>query len=676
MSFLNPWFAAAVAAVVIPALLILYFLKLRRREEPVPSTLLWKRAVQDLQVNAPFQRLRRNLLLLLQLLILGAAIFALARPIVQTTVADAERLVILIDHSASMNTREGSQTRLAQAKEQAIRLVRTLNQRTSGWRSFFSFTGAEAETQVMVIAFSDRATIIAPFSTNVTELADLIARIQPTDGRTEMSEALALAEAYMAPPTRLSAGMEDTPVSAEAPAKIVLISDGRIAQLENLVVRGGGEMELIRVGEATDNVGITALRTQRNYERPESVDVFLTVENFGTDPVETDISIHVDGTLRTVEPVALGPKPTSDAAPRTSDDEEQVGSRRSLSFTLLLDQAAILEARLARDDLLPVDNRAFAAVPSPRRQSVLIVTDGKYPFLDSVIRGLPLKEYPFATPARYDAQRSQFADEGRSLFDVVIFDKHVPSDLPAGNYLLLGVTPPAAGIEVTGTAKQHAVIWWDETHPVLRHVALDYVYVAESQTVKLPDEAQVLAEGPGGPILFRYAEAGRHYLCLTFPVESSTWWSKVSFAVFMYNAIRYLGGGETEAEREVLRPGDTLRVPIPPETERVELLNPAGRRVNLVPDASGVAYYGGTDQVGLYRLDAEVPGQGIFAVNLEDDWESDIRPPAGPLKTGTRQIQEAGQIKTATPEVWRWFIGAALLLVLLEWWIYNKRVMI
>src|SRR4051812_42054663 len=80
-SFLNPWMAAAAAGIAVPALLILYFLKLRRREMAVSSTLLWRKAIQDLQVNAPFQRLRRNLLLLLQLLLLVLLCLALSRPV-------------------------------------------------------------------------------------------------------------------------------------------------------------------------------------------------------------------------------------------------------------------------------------------------------------------------------------------------------------------------------------------------------------------------------------------------------------------------------------------------------------------------------------------------------------------------------------------------------------------
>src|SRR3954468_20271988 len=122
--FLNVWPALAAAAVAVPALLVLYFLKLRRREMPVSSTFLWRKAIQDLQVNSPFQRLRRNLLLLLQLLLLVLLCLALSRPVANFTPGAAKLSVILLDRSGSMSAIEdynGNQhSRLDEAKKQAI----------------------------------------------------------------------------------------------------------------------------------------------------------------------------------------------------------------------------------------------------------------------------------------------------------------------------------------------------------------------------------------------------------------------------------------------------------------------------------------------------------------------------------------------------------------------------
>jgi hypothetical protein len=139
MSFLAPMSALVAAAIVIPPLVALYFLKLRRREVAVPSTLLWKKAIRDMQVNAPFQRLRRNLLLLLQLLLLAALLFAFARPTTQTAANPGQRVVLVIDHSASMNVEENGRTRLDRARTgrstssraSAMRAVRRRGERWS-----------------------------------------------------------------------------------------------------------------------------------------------------------------------------------------------------------------------------------------------------------------------------------------------------------------------------------------------------------------------------------------------------------------------------------------------------------------------------------------------------------------------------------------------------------------
>src|SRR3954469_22686404 len=154
MNWLSPAYAIIAASIAVPALLILYFLKLRRRDVEISTTLLWKKAIEDLQANAPFQRLRKNLLLFLQLLILGAALVALAQPTLKAQTLTGARHLILIDRSASMSAQDATLdgklgTRLEAAKPEAVRLIESLRA-----PSLFSKGSGD---QAMVIAFDTTA---------------------------------------------------------------------------------------------------------------------------------------------------------------------------------------------------------------------------------------------------------------------------------------------------------------------------------------------------------------------------------------------------------------------------------------------------------------------------------------------------------------------------------------
>src|SRR5215210_7125912 len=100
MPFATP--LALLGLLFIPAVVAMYLLKLRRDEAIVPSTLLWNRLVADVEANAPWQRLRRSLLLLLQLLLVLALAILAARPFVERPAGLARDLVLVVDASASM----------------------------------------------------------------------------------------------------------------------------------------------------------------------------------------------------------------------------------------------------------------------------------------------------------------------------------------------------------------------------------------------------------------------------------------------------------------------------------------------------------------------------------------------------------------------------------------------
>src|SRR5881398_2244234 len=129
MSFLTP-LALALGALAGPVI-VLYMLRLRRREVQVSSTLLWQQILRDREANAPWQRLRRNLLLLLQLLILAALVIALARPFVEVPTVTTGRIALLIDASASMNATDVQPSRFEAARQQALSIVDTLSEQDS-----------------------------------------------------------------------------------------------------------------------------------------------------------------------------------------------------------------------------------------------------------------------------------------------------------------------------------------------------------------------------------------------------------------------------------------------------------------------------------------------------------------------------------------------------------------
>lgn len=679
MSFLAPvmfWIAAA----VMPALLILYFLKLRRRAQTVASTLLWKRAVQDLQVNAPFQKLRKNLLLLLQLLILAAGIFALARPVVNSPVSDEKSVILLVDRSASMNTLEGEQTRLDQAKEQARRLIRSLATSGQAWWKFWA--RPEDQPRVMVIAFADRAQVIAPFTYNLSDAARLVEGIAPSDARTNLREALELAEAYMMQTT-----VEQNPESAAVGSSIVVLSDGGFGDLRDVVLRSGG-LKVIKIGESRDNAAITSLRIQRGYENPEDLSVFVQVENFGDAEISTDVALYLDGRIGTgrVQSVTLGPaRGAGDAAGTSQPSGDQGGSSGALTFEFPMSGAGIIEARLSRDDALSTDNQAWAIVPPPRKLKALLVSDRNF-FLEKALKNLPLERFIYMTPAEYEGlPKSEIESDGRMALrrqgeiipiDVAVIDQHDTARLPRCNYLFVGGVPEIPEVKVSGEIGWHAMQWWDETHPVLRHVALEYVYAAKGRTLSMPREAQTLIEGPQGPVLTRYSKDGRQYLILTFSIAESTWWNKLGFPVFLYNALRFLGSGAAIGESEPTRPGDSFDIPLPPGVESATVTSPDNQKTTVTPDPTGIARFAGTARVGVYSVAPAAEGAARYAVNLEDGGESNITPRADVKLAEGVKVTVGEGIRTATPEIWRWFLATALVILLTEWYIYNRRVVV
>src|SRR5437879_12524070 len=99
MNLLVP--AALAFSAMIPIILLFYFMRPKRQERVVSSTLIWKQALQDIQASHPWQRLRITPLLLLQLLAAIVIVLILARPAIFAASPISGNTIIILQTSSS-----------------------------------------------------------------------------------------------------------------------------------------------------------------------------------------------------------------------------------------------------------------------------------------------------------------------------------------------------------------------------------------------------------------------------------------------------------------------------------------------------------------------------------------------------------------------------------------------
>lgn len=646
MGFLSPITALLVAAVAVPALVALYFLKLRRREMLVPSTLLWKRAVQDLQVNAPFQKLRKNLLLLLQLLLLAALLLAMARPTIRAAAQPGERVAILIDHSASMNAEDGSPTRLDDAKEAALDLIDSLDAGGTG--------------EAMVVAFADQARVAQTWTRDLTLLRAAVREVQPTDQVSRLGTALRLVEA-----------------AADEQMVVYVISDGKVQLPEGQATAlRGAELRFVRVGESeTSNVGIASFSARRDFDRPEIVQVFARLVNFANQPAQANVQLRVDGELARVEPVTL-PVAT----------QEGPGAR-SVEFEFVLPGTALVEVAHDVDDALAADDVARLTLAPARRTRVLLVGDGNA-FLERAIRSVGVRQLVLMTGDKYEDQDPDRLRRGdwdsaattaaaEAGFDVIIFDGYSPQRVPVVPSLYFGAAPPVEGLALHRPDEEDAdeaqvVLDWERDHPLMRYVVLDDVILQGPGRVAVPADGRVLVTGQSGPIVAEVRARGVRHVVASFDVLQTNWPLYVSFPVFISNVVQTLGLGGLDEAGLNYRTGEVAVAPLRETSSAVAWTGPARLEGRI---SGGEALLPKFERVGVYRTgsDAVEPPYDQLPVNLLSESESDLRP-AERLEVGaTVAAGEAGSALIRR-EVWEWFVWGALALLVVEWLVYTRRV--
>jgi len=632
MNLLNPlnflW-----AIPLLGGIVALWMLRLKRQDVTVSSLYLWNTLLQETQANAPFQKLRRNVLLFLQLLAAFLLVFALARPFVYGAGVSGHTIVLVLDTSASMNATDVSPSRLAAAKAAADDFVDR------------QMRGGDVAT--VLSASAKPQSLLSGFTGDSGKLHAAIDGASGTDTVADMPAAMTLAQSL---------------VGTRSGAEIRVFSDGAYSadDLRKLgtLSYGGTDVALTSIGTTSpDNVAITRLDGRRNPQTGVN-EVFAEVQLGGRPHSGGTLSLLKDG--RMIDARALNF--TNNTQVETFDSP-------------LLKDGGIVTARLddVKDDLA-TDNQASLVLAPPRPRRVLLVTDGNI-FLE---RGLNLDPDVVLAECTPD----EFATVGKNGvgYGMVVFDGALPATpLPPGNYLVFGADNSQLPVSSSGSSDNPTYIDENRTHPVMRFVDLEGLHLRTALHTQTQPWGQSLAEADSGPLIAAGEHNGLRVVSVSFNLSDSDWPLRVSFPIFLTNSVRWLtAAGGLGSNNPETPTGGVASVTVPPGQSSVSITRPDGSKTAVnAPDTGGVVLVDDTRLAGVYHAhagSADYP----FAINLDSADESRLAAQKPPQLThpGTPMVAAVHLplSRRAKDDLWPTLAAAALVLLLVEWFVFHKRI--
>ncbi len=622
MSFLTPT-AFVGLAIAIP-ILLLYMLRLRRQEQQVSSTFLWRQVVQDTEANTPWQRLRRNLLLFLQLLILLLMVLALVRPFITVATVSAGKIALLVDASASMTADDmEGQTRFEAALGQALHIVSNMN----------------PQDRISLIRVGEVAEPLTSYTDDKAELRLALNSMAVSHGRADWDTALTLAAAG-------AAGAENF--------SIVMISDGGIGQATRLPANIPQPI-YVPVGASGDNVAITALATRSL--AGQAPELFAQVTNYGDSAADISLVIRLDDVLRlsrsgTIPPRSQLPIPF---------DEPITEAFETLSASLTFDNDV--------QDFLDLDNRAWTVQNEVNTRRVFYVSEDSNFFVEQVLRSLPGVQ-----TFRGNAANRQLPGEP---FDLYVFNNWLPNRLPDGDMLIINPPSSTPLFAVGGTieAVSDIEIVASESS-ITAFVDLDEMSLLQFREVRA-DWAAPLIRASGGDILLVGEANARQIAILPFDVRDSNLPLLIAYPVLMANLLDWFSPADIVSLPDGLSVGDSVVIQPPLLADGIRITSPTGE-VRDLPVNDSTLVFTDTRQLGLYRLEivqaGEVTQSQNFAVNLFATGESDIAPIAeADLALGGGAVGAETDEQLGLQEFWVIMALLALLALSIEWFVYHRR---
>lgn len=299
-------------------IILMYLLKEEHEEMEISSLYLWKKVLADSEVKKPWQKLKNNILMLLQLLAAFLIIMALSNPFLKSGKALGGNIIIVVDKSGSMNAKTDGKTRIELAKSMAERAVREAPS-----SSVFTVISADREAKVEISNTKDKG-----------EAINKIKGIETTNMSGSIKNQMSLIKA----------------VYKQFVDATVLAYTDEPFSLDDM------KGEVINLGGEGENAGITNISYR---DDGENYSVLVRIENTGSSPLKREVALYGDDRL-------LGLKET----------EILTDSSQNIYFEGIKKNYEFLWAELSEEDMLMEDNKAYLALQNAKPKKVLLVSKG------------------------------------------------------------------------------------------------------------------------------------------------------------------------------------------------------------------------------------------------------------------------------------------------------------
>lgn len=469
----------------VPVIIILYLLKPKGVDQLISSNLLWKKLLKNEQSKTFFEKFVHNILMYLQILVIGLLVIALMSPFISVDGQGGGRKILLVDTSGSMqHVGESGKTRLEEAVEQACDYVRS----TQNTR-FSLVTVDGTGVSLLVVDSSD---------------ADSLVRTLRSLECSDSGGSLASAQ-----------GILDTLVGTEAEegADLIVYTDGAgAADFDKL--HSTGERTLNVVGEATVNVAneytVFAEREDGLY------DVMVSMTNYSGQQASFDVGLYdEDESLIALSQMSLGASETKVCLFEAIDWKGQnIASKMSG-----------IHFEDGRSDSLTADNVSWAVKSRGNLINGLLVGEGNI-FIE--------KAYSAVTGTDIVKAESDAAATGETSVNVVIYDAGWEPQSTECNGLLFGNARGAA-IETL----ENVVL--DMTDCELTAGLSGFtIGVNEAYCFELPEGAESFLEYNGKCVGYYGEQDGRKEVVVGFDIRETDFPLRAEFPVFLANAMIYL----------------------------------------------------------------------------------------------------------------------------------------